>query len=171
MIYTNIDEANQRIAELESQVLSYKNKISGTRIIANDMIIFHKTFLNIQIPMAKFKADDTSFMTVLEYCEAFNQTLIYSNDKEFVALPFEMMDITNDYGALKEVISNTTLEINGYKLADLFGGIQPKMGGLDYTQNENHLVWVLSYSAFQEFKKVNPHFNCEVIEDETVSNA
>lgn len=159
-----LEEANIRIAELEAQLSFLKLKVKGTRIIANNYIIFHKTFLSIPIPMAKFKKADDSFMDIPEYCDTFNQTVIYSNDKEFVALPFEMEDIFNDYTILKQVIANTTLEINGYKLADLFNGIQPQMGGEDYTQDEHHLVWALSYRAFQEFKALNPHWNCTVEE-------
>lgn len=115
-------------------------------IIENVWTVAPMAILDIPMDTKKFTkvAEDgtTSQMTIREYCAETTASWRESNDGRYMMFGHEFSDLANDFGKAKS--KAVTLGLT--------------LGGTDFAQTVDGLVWVLSYSEVQEFLKVNPMF-------------
>lgn len=118
------------------------------RIIANNFIEASVQLLNTEVPFADFKKEDGSYHTITTFCEANNRAVELNKDGTRFIFAYELSDLGNVYGSLKELLRD------GYGLVG---------GGNDFTTTGDELFWILTYSELQKFRKANPKWNMEVI--------
>jgi len=115
-------------------------------IIENVWTIAPVAILDIPMETKKFLRVDEegneSYLSIREYCAESTAQWTESNDGRYIMFGHEFSDLANDFGKAKS--KATTLGLT--------------LGGEDFLQTADGLVWVLSYSEVQEFLKVNPMF-------------
>ena len=112
------------------------------RIIANSFIEASSSILDTPVPFNDFLKEDGTYHSINSFCEVTNRAVQYNQDKTRFIFAYELSDLHNIYGGIKEVLRN-----NG-----LVGG------GDNFTQTADNLFWILTYSEKNEFMKVNPNW-------------
>lgn len=118
------------------------------RIIANNFIEASVQMLDTEVPFADFIKEDGSYHTITTFCEANNRAVELNEDGTRFIFAYELSDLDNVYGSLKEILRE------GYGLVG---------GGSDFTNVGDELFWILTYSELQKFRSLNPKWNMEVI--------
>lgn len=120
-------------------------------VIENMWVIAPVALLDVPMRTAKFykgegaKADVTSYFTVREYCEQTTAQWRESNDGRYMCFGHELSDLYNDLGTAKSFATEQGLTL----------------GGDDFTQTGDGLVWILNWSEARRFLETNPMFASE----------
>ena len=117
------------------------------RIIANNFIEASVQLLNTEVPFVDFKKEDGSYHTITTFCEANNRAVELNADGTRFIFAYELSDLDNVYGSLKEILRD------GYGLTG---------GGSDFTNVGDDLFWILTYSELQKFRRLNPKWNNDI---------
>lgn len=120
-------------------------------IIENVWTIAPKSILDLPMETKKFKRVDEegneSYLSIREYCAESTAQWTESNDGRYIMFGHEFSDLANDFGKAKGKATDLGLTL----------------GGGDFLQDDDGLIWVLSYSEVQEFKAVNPMFKTDEV--------
>ena len=117
------------------------------RIIANNFIEASVQLLDVEVPFADFKKEDGRYHTITTFCEANNRAVELNEDGTRFIFAYELSDLDNVYGSLKELLRD------GYGLVG---------GGNDFTNTGDELFWILTYSELQKFRGTNPKWNNDI---------
>lgn len=142
MIYTDIDKANKRIAELEDQLHTQRAvRSNNQRVVVTNYIECGSDLLDKPVAFPDFLKEDGRYFTILDYCELNNRAVIFNNDKTRFMFGYELSDLHNIFSGLKQLLTQT------------YG---KELGGEDFKLTGADLFWIMTYSERLEFLKLNP---------------
>ena len=111
-------------------------------IIENVFTIAPIAMLDVPMATDKFANEDGTYKTIREYCDTTTAKWRESNDGRYMLFGHEFSDLANDFTTAKRFAVEIGL----------------RLGGSDFTQTEDGLVWILSYSEVLRFLDVSPMF-------------
>lgn len=146
MIYTDLELANERILELEAKVSLLESIKKTDRVIVSNFIEGNISLCDVPVPFKDFLNEDGSYDTINQHCSKHGRDYEKSSDGTRFIFPYEVSDLFNVYGGLKEI---------------LITQLSQQLGGEDFTKTGDNLFWIMTYSEKNKFKLLNPKWKSE----------